>query len=157
MDIGSGKSYPSNALSNFAPHPFEIDGIQCNSMEGFLQSLKFKSPEMQEEVCKLVGYAAKKKGRNKNWQQSQTLFWKGEAIDRSSNEYQELLDRAYIAMYKNSKFKKALEASRGSTLTHSIGKSNAKETVLTKSEFCSRLTKLRDFGTLKEITNKKLM
>lgn len=26
LDIGSGKDYPSNALSNFAPHPFVIDG-----------------------------------------------------------------------------------------------------------------------------------
>lgn len=42
LDIGSGKDYPSNALSNFAPHPFIIDGVECNSMEGFLQSLKFK-------------------------------------------------------------------------------------------------------------------
>ena len=49
LDIGSGKDYPSNALSNFAPHPFVIDGVECNSMEGFLQSLKFKEPEMQKE------------------------------------------------------------------------------------------------------------
>lgn len=48
MDIGSGNGYPSAALSNFAPHPFTIDGIQCNSMEGFLQSLKFKDEEMQK-------------------------------------------------------------------------------------------------------------
>ena len=156
MDIGSGKTYPSGALSNFSPHPFSIDGIECNSMEGFLQSLKFKSPEMQEEVCKLVGYAAKKKGRNKNWQQSQILYWRGKEIPRKSQEYQDLLDRAYEAMYKNTKFKKALEASRGATLTHSIGKSKESDTVLTKSEFCSRLTKLRDFGTLKDIKNKKL-
>lgn len=149
MDIGSGNKYPSNALSNFAPHPFEIDGVQCNSMEGFLQSLKFKSPEMQEEVCKLVGYAAKKKGRNKNWQQTQTLYWKGTSIQRSSDEYQDLLDRAYSELYKNSKFRKALEATGNATLTHSIGRSNPKETVLTKNEFCSRLTKLRDFRSLK--------
>lgn len=38
MDIRSGKDYPSSALSNFAPHPFEIDGVKCASMEGFLQS-----------------------------------------------------------------------------------------------------------------------
>jgi predicted NAD-dependent protein-ADP-ribosyltransferase YbiA (DUF1768 family) len=38
MDIGSGAGYPASALSNFSPHPFEIDGITCNSMEGFLQS-----------------------------------------------------------------------------------------------------------------------
>lgn len=157
MDIGSGKAYPSNSLSNFAPHPFEIDGIECNSMEGFLQGLKFKSPEMQTEVCKLVGYAAKKKGRNKNWQQSQTLYWKGVAIPRKSKEYQDLLDRAYEALYENNKFKKALSASGTATLTHSIGRSSEKETVLTKSEFCSRLTKLRSFGTLKEIKNKKLL
>jgi len=61
MNIGSGNTYPANSLSNFAPHPFELDRININSMEGLLQSLKFKSPEMQEEVCKLVGYAAKKK------------------------------------------------------------------------------------------------
>ena len=43
MDIGSGNGYPSSALSNFAPHEFELDGVKCASMEGFLQSLKFKS------------------------------------------------------------------------------------------------------------------
>lgn len=148
MDIGSGNSYPSNALSNFAPHPFEIDGIHCNSMEGFLQSLKFKSPEMQEAICQLVGYAAKKRGKEKNWQQTQTLYWRGVPIKRESKEYQDLLDRAFTQLYKNSKFKNALEASGNAVLTHSIGRSNEKETVLTKSEFCSRLTKLRDFGTL---------
>lgn len=156
MDIKSRNKYPSNALSNFAPHPFEIDGIMCNSMEGFVQSLKFKSPEMQEEVCRLVGYAAKKKGKNKNWYQTQTLWWKGKPIKRESQEYQDLLDRAYTQLYGNTKFQKALKASLNATLTHSIGHSNAKETVLTKSEFCSRLTKLRDFGTLEDINTKDL-
>lgn len=50
MDIGSGKGYPENSLSNFAPHKFVIDGVECNSMEGFLQSLKFSNPEMQEYI-----------------------------------------------------------------------------------------------------------
>ena len=63
MDIGSGSGFPSATLLNFAPHPFVIDGIECNSMEGFLQSLKFSNPEMQKEVCKLVGKAAKFKGK----------------------------------------------------------------------------------------------
>lgn len=156
MDIGSGKEYPSNALSNFSPHPFEIDGVKCNSMEGFLQGLKFESVEMQEYVCSLVGFAAKKKGRNKNWQQSQTLYWKGQPIKRSSQEYQDLLDRAYTAMFNNTKFKAALLASGKSTLTHSIGKSKQTETVLTVREFCSRLTKLRDYGTLNDQTPKQL-
>lgn len=65
MDIGSGNGYPESALSNFAPHKFTIDDVECNSMEGFLQSLKFKNPDMQKEVCKLVGKAAKFKGQEK--------------------------------------------------------------------------------------------
>jgi len=157
MDVGSGSKYPAGALSNFSPHPFSIDGVECNSMEGFLQSLKFKSVEMQAEVCKLVGFAAKKKGRKKNWQQSQILYWRGKEYKRKSKEYQDLLDRAYEAMYKNTKFQKALQASGTANLTHSIGRSKESETVLTTREFCSRLTKLRDFGTLKIIKNKKLL
>ena len=47
MDIGSKSGYPAGALSNFSPHPFILDGVQCNSMEGFLQGLKFESKEMQ--------------------------------------------------------------------------------------------------------------
>lgn len=46
MDISSGSSYPASSLSNFAPHPFIIDDIECSSMEGFLQSLKFKDENM---------------------------------------------------------------------------------------------------------------
>jgi len=148
MDVGSKNGYPAGALSNFSPHPFIIDGVQCNSMEGFLQGLKFESKEMQEYVCSLVGYAAKKKGRNKNWQEKQILYWRGKPIKRDSDEYQDLLNRAYNAMFENTKFKAALEASKGATLTHSMGKNKKSETVLTTQEFCSRLTYLRDKGKL---------
>ena len=54
MDIGSGTGYPAAALSNFAPHAFMLDGVECASMEGFLQALKFSNPDMQREVCKSV-------------------------------------------------------------------------------------------------------
>ena len=67
MDIGSSNGFPAGTLSNFAPHPFVIDGVECNSMEGFLQSLKFESVEMQRYVCTLVGKAAKFKGKKKKW------------------------------------------------------------------------------------------
>ena len=73
------------------------------------------------------------------------------------SEYQELLDRAYTELYKNEKFKAALKASGTATLTHSIGKTKETETVLTVREFCLRLTKLRDKGTLKETKAKKLL
>ena len=143
MDIGSGTGYPASTLSNFAPHPFIIDGVQCNSMEGFLQSLKFKEIEMQKQVCQLVGKAAKFKGKKKKWYRTQTLYWQGVEYKRDSEKYQHLLDRAYTELSKNDGFKKALLATGNSTLTHSIGKNKINETVLTRQEFCSRLMKIR--------------
>lgn len=143
MDIGSGSGYPESALSNFAPHPFTIDGVQCNSMEGFLQSLKFKEPDMQKEVCQLVGKAAKFRGKKKKWQRTQTLYWQGNEYKRDSEAYQDLLDRAFHALSENAGFQKALLATGTATLTHSMGKNKISETVLTKQEFCSRLTAIR--------------
>lgn len=146
MDIGSKAGYPASALSNFAPHKFIFDGVECASMEGFLQSLKFKSPEMQKEVCKLVGKAAKFKGKRKNWRVTQTLYWKGKEYKRDSDEYQELLDNAYISLFNQSEsFRNALKATGSSSITHSIGKNKINETVLTQTEFCSRLLKLRNW------------
>lgn len=144
MDIKSGAGYPASALSNFAPHPFEIDGVLCNSMEGFLQSLKFKEPHIQVEVCKLVGYAAKKRGKNKNWQFNQKLYWNGVEYDRHGKEYQELLDRAYFELSKNDSFKRALLATNNSTIEHSMGRTDESQTVLTRREFCRRLMQIRE-------------
>ena len=144
MDISSTNSYPSASLSNFAPHPFIFDGVEIASMEGFLQSLKFKNPEMQKYVCTLVGRAAKFKGKDKNWYREQKLYWQGQEFKRDSKEYQILLNKVYNALYQqNEGFRKALEASKPGILTHSIGKTKENETVLTQSEFCGRLMKLR--------------
>lgn len=151
MDIGSKSGYPSSALSNFSPHPFVFDGVHVASLEGILQSLKFDKEHIQVEVCKLVGLAAKYKGkpRNKAWKSKQTLWWKGLAIDRHGKEYQNLLDMIYQAIYdQNASFKSALQATQKAVLTHSIGSSKESDTVLTEREFCSRLTKLRDNGYL---------
>lgn len=140
MDIGSGRGYPSSALSNFAPHPFVIDGVECASMEGFLQSLKSPNPEIQKDICKMVGLAAKRRG-NKRWT---CLYWQGKEIDRFGEEYQRLLDRAYDALSQNDGFKRALLATGDAVLTHDIGRRKESETVLTRSEFCRRLTRIRE-------------
>lgn len=145
MDIRSKGKYPANALSNFAPHPFHVDGILCNSMEGFLQSLKFNKPHIQAEVCKLTGLAAKKRGskRTKAWQREQRLWWQGQVYDRHGESYQRLLDRAYAALAKNEGFKKALLATKDAVLTHSLGHSNSSKTILTEREFVRRLMSIR--------------
>ena len=112
-------------------------------MEGFLQSLKFDSIDMQRHVCTLVGKATKFKGKKKKWWKKQELYWNGVTYKRDSEKYQQLLDRAYDALFENSGFMKALEASRRMTLTHSMGKSDRTKTVMTTSEFIGRLMRLR--------------
>jgi hypothetical protein len=143
MDIGSGHGGAASSLSNFTAHRFFIDGICCESMEGWLQSLKFKSPDMQEHVCSLIGKAAKFKGKSKKWWKTQTLWWRGKEIDRHSEEYQKLLDRAYDAISINIGFRNALLSTRDATLTHSMGNRDDSHTILTEREFVSRLTKVR--------------
>lgn len=152
MDVGSKNSYPAGKLSNFTGFRFEFDGVQCNSMEGLLQSFKFENLEAQEYTCSMIGFQAKKKGtgRNKRWKQMQTLWWRGVAYPRKSKAYQRLLNRAYNALYEqNESFRKCLEDAGKAIFTHSIGRSNEKETVLTESEFCKRLQHLKDVGLLK--------
>jgi hypothetical protein len=114
-------------------------------MEGLLQSFKFEKFHIQVEVCKLVGYAAKKRGRPKNqsWQRAQKLWWDGQSFPRDSSAYQSLLTEAFDELSKNSSFAKALIATGNSTLTHSIGHSDVSKTVLTEREFCRQLHRLR--------------
>jgi N-glycosylase/DNA lyase len=143
MDIKSGVGYPASALSNFASHRFVFDGVECQSFEGWLQSLKFSNPEMQKHVCSLIGFKAKLAGRGKKWWRTRKLYWQGREIDRDSDDYQLLLDCAYDALFQNEGFRRALKASGDAVLTHSIGKTSPKVTVLTQSEFCGRLMRLR--------------
>lgn len=152
MDIKSGQGYPAGSLSNFAPHAFTLDGVECASMEGFVQALKFKNVDMQKEICTLVGLKAKRAGSKKNWQRKQTLYWNGQEYKRDSKEYQELLDRAFEAkFYGNDKAKKTLLATQNANLTHKIGRTKASETVLTQKEFCSRLMNIRALLQLEDV------
>ncbi len=148
IDIHSNDAYPSCALSNFAEHEFYIDKVKCSSMEGFLQSLKFKNIKKQKQVCLLSGKDAKNSTRHTlaqlRWRITHNLYWQGKSISRFSDEYQKLLDKAYTQLSKNKDFIKALEGTSGKELVHSIGKNDARRTVLTEYEFILRLNKIRD-------------
>lgn len=146
MDIGSGKGGPQGRLSNFTPRPFVFRGVECNSMEGLLQSFKFDKPHIQKEVCKLTGLAAKRRGqkRNKAWRSQQTLWWDGVPYDRNGPAYQFLLDDAFTMLAQNTAFQRDLLATGNAVLRHSIGRNKKSETVLTQREFCSRLTNIRE-------------
>ena len=131
-------------MSNVCSNGFRFDGMLCGSMEGFLQSLKRKEPDKQRQICSMKGGNARKMSVT-SWQTDQIIWWKGKAIDRQGEEFQQLLRRAYLAMFEqNERFRAALMQTRGITLTHSSGETSSYRTILTTAEYCSILTELRD-------------
>ena len=157
LDIRSNGMYPSGVLSNLCSNAFRIDGVLCNSMEGFLQSLKHQDPTKQRQVCQLKGGNARKRSVS-SWQTDQIVWWRGQAIDRQGDDYQRLLYRAYQALFdQNERFKAALMATRGITLTHTTGETDPYKTILTASELCQILTEIRDNYDMrdKQIVSKK--
>ncbi len=149
LDIkGTSDDAERKMLSNFQPYAFVLDGVECASMEGLLQSLKTKNIALQKKICQRSEKEAKfsfdKKWQNVRWKLTGILYWQGKPIRRGSDEYQHFLDRAYDALYTNPDFVKALIASKGKTLTHSVGKHDTRKTVLTEYEFLSRIEKYRE-------------
>jgi hypothetical protein len=113
-------------------------------MEGFLQSLKYEDTGRQRQICSMKGRNAKRQSTT-IWQTDQIVWWRGVAIDRQSQAYQDLLRRAYQAMFdQNERFRAALMASRGRRLYHSQGNTDPYSTILTQEEFCSILTEIRE-------------
>jgi hypothetical protein len=145
IDIGVDDFRDVSLLSNFSEFHFYVDELECFSMEGFLQSLKFSDYDKQKEICLLIGKKAKFKGKKKKWYIEQKLYWKGVAFDRDSFFYQELLDKAFSALYKVEEYRHVLDSTKGFKLTHSLGKVEKNKTILTIDEFCDRLIKLRDY------------
>lgn len=144
LDIRSNGLYPSNVLSNLCSNGFRFEGIVCGSMEGFLQSLKQKDKDKQRQICSMKGGNARKHSVT-SWQTDQIVWWKGQAYDRQSDDYQKLIRRAYQAMFDQSeRFRAALMQTRGITLIHSSGEENPYKTILTEQEFCTILTEIRD-------------
>lgn len=146
VDIGSKSGWPASQLSNFAYSVFEIDGVRCNSAEGFLQALKFKDPKVQEDICKLYGARAKFAGKRVKWWKrlpKEQLWWKGQSFEAHSQQHLELVHRALKAKFlQDEKSEKALKETGNAALTHSIGKEH--NTSLRASDFCRILTKIRE-------------
>lgn len=144
LDIRSNGLYPSNVLSNLCSNGFRFDGMICGSMEGFLQSLKRKELDKQRQICSMKGGNARKMSVT-SWQTDQIVWWKGKAIDRQGDEYQQLIRHAYQAMFEqNERFRTALMQTRGMILAHTTGEVNPYKTILTPAELCNILTELRD-------------
>ena len=142
-DIKSNKRGIKGRLSNFEKRDFVFDGIPCRSIEGVLQSFKFRTVEERVIVCGLWGKQAKLAGEGKNWQKDGLLFWNGVTYSRHSKEYSALLTRLYGAVYEqDEKFRRDLKRARKYRLMHTIGKSDPNTTVLTEKELITLLEDL---------------
>ena len=144
IDIHSKSPYPSGSLSNFADHPYCLDGVPIRCQEGLLQSLKVP-PELQRTICLADARTAKEIGSSYNWQENGAIFhWNGTYFSRYSKEYHDFLKRSYDALVdQNEDFVKALRDSGHAILWHSIGKFSKKRTCLTTFEFLSLLYRAR--------------
>jgi predicted NAD-dependent protein-ADP-ribosyltransferase YbiA (DUF1768 family) len=146
MNISSKGPWPCNVLSNFAATPFVIDGVQCNSAEGFIQALKFPNLEMQKHTCSLVGIAAKKAGKSaaERIRLRRKVWWHGKEFEFRSPEHFELIERALRAKFTQSdRAKRTLLATRDATLTHEVGQSANALTSLPATVFIRILYKIR--------------
>lgn len=146
VDVRAGAEWPIWRLSNLAPNMFTFAGYAVASMEGLLQSLKYQDEVDAAAVRDLAGRRAKKAGRKRRneWQSTGTLWFRGVPLDRFGPRYQALLDGAYRALFDQSlPARTALLATGNATIVHTLGHDEPAETVLTQTEFCSRLIAIR--------------
>lgn len=135
----------AHRLSNLCNYQFTLDGIICDSMEGFLQSLKFKDELDAARLRRMYGTKCFKEGQAGNgWKIGQVLWWNGKGYQRSSKEYALLIERAYNALFEqNEVFSDALFMSRFCELRHDFGKVDMMDSVLTRIEYIYNLYRLR--------------
>jgi len=145
IDIRSDSADPRAArLSNFTERHFVLDGMQCNSLEGFLQGLKVEDLETQKIICQLAGMEAKRTGKVLLHRDANFLYWEDDAVARDEVGYVELLTRAYDAAYEqDSTFREDLLATGHEELRHTVGQHDPLATVLTETEFLYQLYRLR--------------
>ncbi len=147
LDIHSKKHGLAGRLSNFTKRSFVFDGITCRSIEGVLQSLKFKNASEQRIICGLWGVQAKLAGElGCDWKDEQTLWWNGQSYLRDSAEYRSFLKRLYRSVYEqDEQFRRDIKKSARYNLVHSIGNPDPKDTVLTEGEFIAMIAEMQDF------------
>ena len=144
MNIGSGKGYPLSQLCSDSLHTFELDGVKSTSFESLAQGLKFEKASQQVTVCREAPKAARERGKKAiGWKNSQTLWWKGQVMERRSEAHRALLHRAVSQMANQCPaFRHAL-MDTGATLLQSVAQSKEFDVPVTEAEYCAALTEVR--------------
>ena len=136
----------SKTLSNLFPYTFNFRGKQLKSIEGFFQGIKFKDINMQNMVLEYSGLPALniKIASDYDWKEEGNIYWQGQAINRFSEEYDNLIDELYISAIQNPLYRNVLKKC-DKYILHNIGELNKEDTVFTRYEFEKQLNCLKDF------------
>ena len=140
------KSNYSKTLSNLFPYTFNFRGKQLKSIEGFFQGIKFKDINMQNMVLEYSGLPALniKIASDYDWKKEGNIYWQGQAINRFSEEYDNLIDELYISAIQNPLYRNVLKKC-DKYILHEIGALNKEDSVFTRYEFEKQLNCLKDF------------
>ena len=140
------KSNYSKTLSNLFPYTFNFRGKQLKSIEGFFQGIKFKDINMQNMVLEYSGLPALniKIASDYDWKKEGNIYWQGQAINRFSEEYDNLIDELYISAIQNPLYRNVLKKC-DKYILHEIGSLNKEDSVFTRYEFEKQLNCLKDF------------
>ncbi len=135
----------AKSLSNLYPYIFIMEGYSLKSMEGFLQSLKTNNTNEKVKIWGMHGVGCWKYGQQfNNWKDNQILYWDEKPIHRHSEEYDLLIQKAYDSLLENEEFYENLRKSIGYKLTHSMGKTDKSDSLLTKYEYIDNMNRIRD-------------
>jgi len=148
IDISyESKNIIVKSLSTPFPHDFTFHGIKIRSVEGFLQSLKYKDEQTKQHLINCYGSEACFVGASnfdEDLQYEGNLYFEGKKIDRYDIEYQELLNELYLSLCSNSTFENSLKATGDRELLYSSGIEDPTKTLLTSREFADRLKIIRN-------------
>lgn len=144
----------SSVLSNLFPHKFTMyidngyNKVELASMEAFFRCLCCDGLDSRifPEIACLSGMDSYRvRHALVDWRKSGMLSWDSKVFYRDSEHYQNLLKEAYDQLFDCSiLFREALKKTKGKILMHSIGKTDTKETLLTKYEYIAMLNRERE-------------
>jgi len=114
----TSESEAGRELGNLGEAPFELDGVQFTSIEGFWQGIKYpEGSDERQRVSALFGMEAKEAGGPVK--HLEELTYQGRIIKVGSSEHHELMKRALRAkLEQNPGLKDMLVASGEATIIH---------------------------------------
>jgi len=118
INVTSSSPDPIRLIANFAPTPFELDGVHYACVEAFWQSLRFPI-EKRPRIVVMDGRAAKKVSAKQPY--GSHVVYAGQAIPVGAFDHWQLMRRACAAKFEqNDNARAALLATGERPLVHVV-------------------------------------